>query len=698
MKKENLVAVVKLAAELTGQKIPRARLDHFKENAARIQADTPVAIMVYYAWGAAGLEGRPHVLPAPVPENLPFVCWEAERGWLVVVSQSANGNWKARDVSGNTVELAGLEACECVALPHKSDSAQPAPSAAGLVWQSIIHYRGVFFDAIVATTLVNLLALSTSLYSMQVYDRVIPNHGYQTLWVLTVGVMVSILLEFFLKHVRNIAIDKTCKSIDCELSEWFFQRALAIRMEGRPTSVGTLAAQIKGFELVRGVMSSAPLFVLVDIPFAILFTGIIALIGGVLAIVPVIALPVALLAGLVFQKAIAAHAKQNMVQSNLKTGLLVESIDGAESLKANGAEWKFLARWKKLVHETADSDFKLKKLSALSQNISAMLQQAGYVALVAFGAYLAADNIMTMGGLIACSIISGRAMAPIAQLPSVMVQWAHAQAAIVGLDHVIKLPNEIDEQANALVPQKLEGSFRFERVAFVYGAANHLALEIPQLHIRAGEKVGVLGGIGSGKSTLLKLASGLYRPVDGKLFIGDVDITLLSPAVVREMVGYLPQDFQLFSGTLRDNLLIGLPDPGDEIILQAAKLTGIIDLISGQPKGLALPISEGGRGVSGGQKQLIGLTRLLLAKPQVWILDEPTSSMDAQTEMRIVGLLNHLASRGATMLIATHKTALLPIFERLLMVKDGRVVLDGPREQMLAKLSGSNIPAAAQGV
>jgi len=277
---------------------------------------------------------------------------------------------------------------------------------------------------------------------------------------------------------------------------------------------------------------------------------------------------------------------------------------------------------------------------------------------------------------------------PIVQLPGVMVQWAHARAAIEGLDKIIALPSEADDSEHALAPQSLEGAIKFERVRFTYGMAKRLALEVERLEIKPGERVGLIGPIGSGKSTLLKLASGLYRPNEGKVFLSGMDVAMLTPAVVRETVGYLPQDARLFSGTLRDNLLLGLPDPGDEAILDAARRTGLIDLISGQPKGLGLEITEGGRGVSGGQKQLIALTRMLLAKPKAWILDEPTGSMDADSEAKVVALLKSALGSHETIIVATHKTALLPMLTRLLVVQNGRIVMDGPRDEMMAKLSG----------
>ncbi len=552
--------------------------------------------------------------------------------------------------------------------------------------------RALFFDAVLATGLVNLLTLATALYAMQVFDRVIPNQGFHTLWVLSVGVVLSICLELILKQVRSHTVDRTCNAIDQQLSGWFFSRMLGIRMEAHPPAVGTLASQVKGFEMVRAVLASTSLFVLADVPFALFFFAVIALVGGWVVAVPLITLPVALAAGLMFQHAIQRHTRLNLAGGNRKVGLLVEAVDGAESLKANSAEWRLQGRWNRLVAETSLAEQSIRTYSSLSQNLTVGLQQLSYVALVALGAWLVTENQLTMGGLLACSIIGNRAMMPIVQLPGVMVQWAHARAALEGLEQIIALPNEADEAQHALTPQTLEGGLRFERARFAYGLARRMALEVAHLEIKPGERVGLIGPIGSGKSTFLKLASGLYRPAQGNVFLGGVDLALLATPVVRETVGYLPQDARLVSGSLRDNLLLGLPDPGDEAILAAARRTGLIELIVGQPRGLALELTEGGRGVSGGQKQLIAVTRMLLARPKVWLLDEPIGAMDSVTEARVVGLLRELTAEGATLVVATHKTAMLPLLERLIVLQGGRVLLDGPRDAVLAKISGQPKP------
>ena len=624
--KNNIAALLDKSARLAGQRVEGARLGDVDRLLDRMDDGMSALALLAEVWRTAGLEGTPTRLQHPMPSDLPFAVYKPSAGWGLIQTRGADGVWQGEGVDGMALSMASFDDTECISLPRRSGVERSVPGAMRLVRDAMWARKSIFVDAVLATGLVTLLALATSLYAMQIFDRVIPNQGFQTLWVLTVGVALSVCLEFLLKQVRSYSIDKTCNAIDHQLSEWFFNRMLGIRMEARPASVGTLASQIKGFEMVRGVLASTSLFVIADVPFSIFFIVVIALVGGWVVVVPLITLPIALVAGLMFQGVIQRHTRENLSASNRKAGLLVEAVDGAEALKANSAEWMIQARWNKLVAETSHAEQSIRNYSSLSQNTTVGLQQLGYIALMAVGAYFVTENQLTMGALLACSIIGNRAMMPIVQLPGVMVQWALARAAIEGLEQVINLPNEADEVHQVLMPQSLEGGFRFERMRFAYGMAQRMALEVERLEIKPGERIGLVGAIGSGKSTLLKLASGMYRPAEGKVFFGGMDMALLAPLVVRENIGYLPQDVRLFSGSLRDNLLMGLPDPGEDAVLEAARRTGLIDLVMGQPKGLALEITEGGRGVSGGQKQLIALTRLLLARPKVWLLDEPTGA------------------------------------------------------------------------
>lgn len=565
--------------------------------------------------------------------------------------------------------------------------------AATLLWQALGKRKGVFRDALLATLIVNTLTLASSLFTMQVYDRVIPHTGFNTLFVLASGVAVAILLELLLKQLRGVILDREATRIDIELAEWFFRRALGIRMESRPPSLGTFASQIKGLEYLRGVMSSATIFVMADLPFALFFIFVIMLIGGPLAAVPLVLLPLTLLAGLLFQRQINRATAASQGHGNKKAGMLVESIDGIESIKAAGGEEKIRADWHELLEQAGLDDDRIKHASASAANLTAAMQQFGYVALVSFGAWLVVEGRMTMGGLIACSIISSRALAPVGRLPGILVQWAHCRAALKNLDALIAQPNELDEEERTLTPEVVEGSLRLEGIKFFYNEKDRPALELPRLELRSGERVGVIGPVGSGKSTLLKIASGLYRGKEGRTLLGGLDMAMIKPERLRQLIAYVPQEIRLIRGTLRDNLTRGIDDPGDEALLAAARETGLLDLINNHPLGMALPISEGGRGISGGQKQLIGLTRLLLVKPVLLLLDEPTASMDAATEAKIVALLGKMAADGATLLVATHKTALLPLLDRIVVCGNGRLLLDGPREAIMAKLSGKEVNA-----
>jgi ATP-binding cassette subfamily C protein LapB len=371
-----------------------------------------------------------------------------------------------------------------------------------------------------------------------------------------------------------------------------------------------------------------------------------------------------------------------MAESNRKNGLLIEAIDGIESVKAASGEWKLLDRWRQLTALLGQHELYTKSLSTLSANLTQTLQQLNYIGMVAVGAYVITQGELTMGGLMACTIISGRALSPLAQLPGLIVQWKHAEIALKGLDAIMMLPSEREVGARLVVPQSCRGQLRMDKIGFTYGDGRP-ALEVPALSVSPGERVAVLGAVGSGKSTLIKLMSGLLKPSAGTVYLDDIDVMHLAPEFVREHVGYLPQDVRLFQGTLRDNLTLGLPSPSDNQVIQK------------HPKGLELEISEGGRGLSGGQRQLVGLTRLLLMQPRLMLLDEPTASMDAQLESQVMKHLFEELPRDAALVVVTHKPGLLVHVNRIVVIDQGRVVIDGPRDQVLARLRGQASGQAA---
>ena len=591
----------------------------------------------------------------------------------------------AGEVDANTLSKGHVLMLRPSAVSSSADPEDMPQTAGDWFVYAVRQYRSIFFDAILATFILSVVGLVGAMYSMQVYDRVVPSKGYSTLIVLTAGALLGIVLELVLKQVRAHMIDRACKAIDQDLSAVFFGKALTIRMDARPRTVGTFASQIRYFESVRNFLTSSTLFILADTPFALFFIGVIAMISLPVALVPVVFLPVSFLVGALMRKPIEDLTALNMAESNRKNGLLIEAIDGIESIKASNAEWKLLDRWRHLTAVIGTGELKIKALTTFSSNITQTLQQLIYIGMVLVGAYEITQGQLTMGGLIACTIISGRALGPFAQIPSLVVQWKQAQIALKSLDGIMALPNDRDDKQRLVVPEACQGHIKLDKVAFAYGPGQP-TLQVADLNIAPGERVAVVGAIGSGKSTLIKLLSGLYKPQQGTGSLDGLDMTQRAPEFVREHIGYLPQDVRLYQGTLRENLTLGLPSPSDTQILKAAAMTGLDMVIKSHPKGMELEISEGGRGLSGGQRQLVGLTRMLLQQPRIMLLDEPTASMDGQLEARVMQHLFQDVATNSALVVVTHKPALLAHIQRLIVVDQGRIVMDGPREQVLAGL------------
>ena len=553
---------------------------------------------------------------------------------------------------------------------------------------AIVARHWVFMEAVVATFVISMLGLGASFYSLQVYDRVIPTQAHATLIALTIGVGIAVLFEFILKQVRSLMVDRGCKAIEEELSEVFFSRMLDIRMEARPRAVGSFAAQVRQFELVRNFMSSSTVFLLADLPFCFLFIMVIGVIGGWLAVIPLLLLPIVLLSSAWLNWRIGRLTTRQLRDTRHKNGLLVDVIDGIESIKAAGAESEMLERWRRLVASSSMLELDTRYLSNMASNLAQLLQQLSYVAIIGLGAWMVGAGQITMGALIACSILSNRALSPITQIATWVTQWQHAREALRGLDEMMRLPTDRLDIGTAIMPSSCTGELRVEQAAFAFND-KLAALQPLTLTINAGERIAIVGPIGSGKSTLIRLLSGLYRPMAGKLLLDGVDMALLAPSFLRTHIGYLPQDVRLLHGTLRDNLTLGISPPNDSALIHAARLTGLDRVISAHPQGMDLPIQEGGRGLSGGQRQLVGLTRLLLSQPTVLLLDEPTAAMDAELEANVMQRMLSSLTPSATVVFVTHKASLLRLVDRVIVMDQGRVLIDGPRNEVLAKLTST---------
>jgi len=593
------------------------------------------------------------------------------------------------DWSTSTVARADIAEGVCLLLSVGEDSISQAEksgySAKDWFVYAIRKRRSVFFEAVFATFMLSVFGLMSALYTMQVYDRVVPTKGFSTLWVLTAGVLLAIFFEFVMKLVRAHMVDRASKVIDIELSTVFFGKALDIRAESRPRTVGTFASQIRHFESVRGFMTSSTLFILADAPFALFFILVIYILAGPVALVPLTMLPLGLLIGFLMKGPIERYTAEHMEESNKKNGLLIEAIDGIESVKAASAEWKIKDRWQELTKTISTSDLKSRMLTTISTSSAQSIQQLSYVGIIATGAYAISAGDLTMGGLIACSIISGRALTPLAQIPSLVVQWKHAKIALDVLDGIMAMPGDQGSERR-VVPDLCRGEIKVKGMVFAY-EENAPTVEVEKFQLNPGDRVAVLGAVGSGKSTFIKLLSGLYCPQGGQVLLDGVDMQHLASDFVREHIGYLPQEVRLFNGTLRDNLILGLPVISDSQILNAAAHTGLDRAIQGHPKGLDIAISEGGKGLSGGQRQLVGLTRLLLARPKILLLDEPTASMDSQLETRVMDHLFNDVHEDAVVLLATHKVSVLKHVNRIVVMEGAKVAIDGPKEKVIEYLN-----------
>lgn len=629
---------------------------------------------------------------APGAAHFPLLVYDQVAGWALaeqweavglvrVVAQGQPAIW--------SLEERNLTFCD-VEFPVTAASRNPV-RALDVFIDALRRRRKMVVDAVVATIVLNIITLATSLYTMQIYDRVVPRAGYSTLWVLTLGVVIATIFDFILRIVRATMLERESAAIDAEVSEFFFARAQAVRLDARNGGIGTMAGQLRGYDQIRSFVSSASVFAIADLPFALFFVWVIYLLAGPVALVPLISFFISIALGFVFARKIQKQADGVQVGTNRKNGLMVEALDAAETIKSNRGGWQMLARWNRLVEAVERDDYDTKRLSAVAQSASAAIQQIAYVALIAWGAIEIIHGNMTSGALIACSIISGRVNGPLViQLPGMIVQASYSRSALKGLDGLLKLPVDREPHVDYLRPAKLQNNVRLDDVSFTYpGARNGVGVQ--RMQINPGERVAVIGPVGSGKSTLLKIMAGLFPPQKGAIHLSGLEMGQIAEDRLRSHIGYLGQEFRLVNGTLKEQLTLGISDPGDDALIAAAEATGLAKLIAAHPMGLDLPISEGGKGLSGGQRALAGLTRLLLARPKLWLLDEPTAALDQESEEQALRAVTSNLAQDDTLVIVTHKLQLLSLVQRVVVVINGQIVMDGPTAEVLQKLR----PAAA---
>jgi ATP-binding cassette subfamily C protein LapB len=577
---------------------------------------------------------------------------------------------------------------------------EPEPAGHWLL-RTLWRYRRYYASAALGALLINVLGLASIFFTMNVYDRVVPNQAFVTLWSLAIGVAIAMTFEAISRHVRAHLLDVAGKKADLVMGTLLFRQALSIRMENKPASAGSFANQLREYESVRDFATSATLAAISDLPFVLLFVGVVFTIGGSLGWVPAMMVPLIIGISVLVQWPLAKIMKENLREASLKQGVLIESVEGLETLKAVGGEGYMQRRWERYSAMQAASSMKSRKISSKATSVVTFLQQLQTVVLVVLGVYLIDAGQLTQGALIGTVMLAGRITAPLSQVMGLALRFQQAKAALASLNNLMTMPVDRDPAREYLPKPPLSGQISLKDVEFAYPAPpmqpNPAILKGISLAVQPGERVAILGRIGSGKSTLLRVIARLYAPTEGQMFTDGLDVEQIDPADWRKTVGYVGQDARLFHGTLRENVMIGRPEASAEEFLRVLRLTGLDQVAAKHPKGINLPIGEGGQGVSGGQRQLVSLARSLLARPQLLLLDEPTSAMDSQTE---TVFLDHLAraTQGQTLVIVTHRPSILALVDRIIVVEDGKVVADGPKERILAALSGEpqTAPGAAR--
>ncbi|MGY4527268.1 type I secretion system permease/ATPase [Pseudomonas sp. TE21394] len=541
------------------------------------------------------------------------------------------------------------------------------------LWRS---YAEVTLTALVA----NILAVASALFAMQVYDRVVPNAAFDTLWILASGVALAIVVDGVLRILRGHLLNVLGKRLDLQLSSLLFARVLSTRIAAKPASLGAFSTQVREFESVREFFTSSSAALISDLPFVAIFLLIIAVIGGHVVWVPLLACVLMVLPGLLTQRLLGHLSRQNLREGAMKNSVLLEAFEHLETVKATRAEGRCRQKWETLTGELAGNAMKTHALASTLSYSASIVQQLCYVGVVVFGVYRIADGAMTVGALVACSILASRAIAPLSQAAAILGRWQHTKVALEGLDQLMSAEQERPAGKRFVHRERLYGHYRLEALRLAHGDSPPV-VDVQALNIQAGERVALLGGNGAGKSTLLRLLSGLLDAQSGRLLLDDIALSQLDPADRQRGIGYLPQDVALFHGSLRDNLNLANAALGDEELLEALDGVGLGTFVRSHPLGLDMPI-QGNASLSGGQRQAVGLARVLLQDPPILLLDEPTAAFDQNSEKLVIDYLQNWLGRR-TLILTTHKKSVLALVDRAVVLRNGQVIMDGPLNQVV---------------
>ena len=591
-------------------------------------------------------------------------------------------------------QLQGLViAAERVFVADEATDALQAQSS-DWFWGVFSRLRAYYSDCVVAAILINLLALAGSMFSMNVYDRVIPNAAMHSLWALAIGVMLAALLEFGLRSLRAHVLDEAGKRADLVLSSAIYKKTLQLQADQRPASPAQWASQVREFESVRDFVSSSTLVVLTDLPFCLMFFAVIAWMGGSLVWVPLAAGALTVVFGAMTQWPIRRSVERYQYESTQKHAMLVESMERLETITALGAQSGFLSKWERVCASTARSAMSSRMASAFTANISQWLQQVATTGLIVYGVHLVLMGQLTVGALIGCSILASRALGPLGQVAGLMARWHNTQISFAAVNKLMSLPLHAGFSPKTFVSmERFKHHVLLDSVVYQFPRTEKAVLNIPKLQFQIGEVTAVMGPVGSGKSSLLRLLAGLLQPSQGRVWVDGLDMRHISPADWLAQVSWVSQDVVLFKGSLRENLLIASPRVNDERFLQVLSVCGLDSWVMEHPMGLDMPLGEAGQSLSGGQRQMVALARALLADAPILLLDEPTSAMDMAGEQQ---LLTRLAPelKNRLVVIATHRPGPLEWVSRLLILDQGRIAADGPRDAVLQAVSEGKVHRA----
>ncbi|WP_241505994.1 type I secretion system permease/ATPase [Parahaliea mediterranea] len=560
-------------------------------------------------------------------------------------------------------------------------------------WDAIRANTPIYRDVLLAALFINVFALALPLFTMNVYDRVVPNYAVETLWMLAAGVGIIMVADITLRTMRGYFLDLASRRVDMRLSAQIMERVLGSRLESKPVSVGSYAVNLRSFETVRDFITSASITTLIDVPFALIFIGVIAWIA------PLVLIPIGIGLLIVLGYALATQGKlRELTETTYRAGALrnstlIESLVGLDTIKAMGAESRMQRKWEETTSFLAHVGVQLRLVSNSTVNLTLWSQQMVTLFVIVTGVYLISAGELSMGGLIACTMLGGRVMAPFGQVAGLIASYHNAQVALQSLDEVMAQPMERSEGAQFLSREMFQGDIEFRNVSFAYPGSEMSSLNNVSFRIRPGEHVAILGRVGSGKSTLQKLAMGLYQPTDGAIMVDGIDLRQLDPSELRSRVGYVPQDVTLFYGSLRDNLTLSHANVSDAALVRAAEIANLGEYINRHPQGFDMLVGERGESLSGGQRKCVALARAVIHDPPILLMDEPTGSMDHSTEVAVKQQLQHYV-KGRTWVVVTHRNSLLEMVDRIIVIDNGKLVADGPRDSVIQALQQGKIGAA----